>query len=170
MPPQDALPVWDALMAAGKPLGLRPFGYKALDSLRIEKGYLYWSGDINPEDTPLEAGLGFVVAWDKKGFIGREALLGLRSQGPDLVLRALLMDAGGNLYGGESVYDGETLLTRVRTGGYGYTVGRDIGLAYLPRALASPGATLAVEVLGTRVAAEVAALPLVDPRGLRVRN
>jgi 4-methylaminobutanoate oxidase (formaldehyde-forming) len=169
MPPQDALAVWDALMAAGRPIGLLPFGYKALDSLRIEKGYLYWSGDITPEDTPLEAGLGFAVAWDKKDFIGRAALLKLRAEGPRTALRALLMDAGGNLYGGESIYDGKTLVNRVRTGNFGFTVGRDIGLAYLPPSLAAPGTQLTVEVLGEAVAAEVAALPLVDPGGERLR-
>jgi 4-methylaminobutanoate oxidase (formaldehyde-forming) len=170
MVPEHALAVWDAVLTAGGPLGLRPFGYKALDSLRIEKGYLYWSADITPEDTPLEAGLGFAVALDKKDFIGRNALLRLREDGTANVLRALLMDAGGNLYGGESVYDGNVLVNRVRTGNHGYTVGKDIGLVYLPRRLARPGTRLSVEVLGERLAAEVAALPLVDPAGERVRG
>ncbi len=170
MAPEAALGVWDALLASGAPMGLRPFGYKALDALRIEKGYLYWSGDITPADTPLEAGLGFAVAWDKGDFIGREALCALRAKGTAATLRAVLLDAGGNLYGGESVFDGNTPVGRVRTGNHGYTVGRDIGLVYLPRGLAAPGTRLAVEVLGERVPAEVAALPLVDPTGERLRS
>jgi len=165
----DALRVFDALMAAGQKQGLRPAGYKALDSLRIEKGYLYWSADITPEDSPLEAGLGFCVRLKKTDFIGREALIAIQQKGLRTRMSALTMDAGGNLYGGESVYAGDRLVDRIRSGGYGHTIGKDIGLVYLPVELAKAGTELEVEILGERVKAQVAELPLVDPKGEKIR-
>jgi 4-methylaminobutanoate oxidase (formaldehyde-forming) len=167
--PADALRVFDALMDAGKKHGIRPAGYKALDSLRLEKGYLYWSGDITPADNPLEAGLGFCVRLNKPGFIGREALLAIKRKGPRARMCALTMDAGGNLYGGESVYAGGRIIDRIRTGGRGYTIGKDIGLVYLPPELAKAGTVLEVEILGERIRAQVADLPLVDPKGEKIR-
>jgi 4-methylaminobutanoate oxidase (formaldehyde-forming) len=167
--PADAIAVFDALMDAGKKHGIRPVGYKALDSLRIEKGYLYWSGDITPEDNPLEAGLGFCVRLSKPDFIGREALLAIKQKGLRSRMCALTMQAAGNLYGGESVYAGTRLVDRIRTAAYGHTIGKDIGLVYLPPDLAKAGTTLEVEVLGERITAQVAELPLVDPKGVKIR-
>jgi 4-methylaminobutanoate oxidase (formaldehyde-forming) len=167
--PADALHVFDALMEAGRPHGIRPAGYKALDSLRIEKGYLYWSGDISPEDNPLEAGLGFCVRLDKPDFIGREALFAIKQKGLGSRMCALTMQAAGNLYGGESIYAGNRLVDRIRTGAYGYTIGKDIGLVYLPIELSKAGTMLEVEILGERVRAQVADLPLVDPKGVKIR-
>ena len=167
--PADALQVFDALTVAGKPFGLRPAGYKALDSLRIEKGYLYWSGDITPADNPFAAGLGFCVRLEKPDFIGKQALLAIQQKGLPAHMCALTMDAGGNLYGGESVYAEGRLIDRIRTGGYGHTIGKDIGLVYLPPELAKAGTVLEVEILGERVKAQVADLPLVDPTGEKIR-
>jgi glycine cleavage system aminomethyltransferase T len=167
--PADALGVFDALMDAGRKHGIRPAGYKALDSLRIEKGYLYWSGDITPEDNPLEAGLGFCVRLNKPDFIGREALLAIKQKGLRTRMCALTMQAGGNLYGGESIYTGNRLVDRIRTAAYGHTIGKDIGLVYLPPDLAKAGTTLEVEVLGERITAQVAELPLVDPKGMKIK-
>jgi 4-methylaminobutanoate oxidase (formaldehyde-forming) len=167
--PADALRVFDVLMEAGKPHGIRPAGYKALDSLRLEKGYRYWSGDITPEDNPLEAGLGFCVRLKKADFIGREALIAIQRQGLRSRLCALTMDAGGNLYGGESVYSGERLIDRIRTGGFCHTIGEDIGLVYLPPELTLAGTSLEVEILGERIKAQVVGLPLVDPEGMKLK-
>ncbi len=167
--PEDAVTVWDALMEAGRDAGIQPAGYKALDALRIEKGYLYWSGDITPEDNPLEADLGMFVKLDKADFIGKGALEKIRKDGLKSRLVALTMDAGGNLYGGESVYSNGTVIDRIRSGGYGYTIGRDIGLVYLPLELAKAGTALEVQVMEQRVKAMVAELPLVDPQGAKIR-
>ena len=156
-------------MTAGSRSGIQPAGYKALDALRIEKGYLYWSSDITPVDNPFEAGLGSFVDLGKPDFIGRAALETIRKQGPGARLIALTMDAGGNLYGGESVYAGDRLINRIRSGNYGYTIGQDIGLVYLPLELAKPGVELDVQVMGERVTATVADLPLVDPEGLKLK-
>jgi 4-methylaminobutanoate oxidase (formaldehyde-forming) len=167
--PGDAVAVMEALMDAGSQFGIQPAGYKALDALRIEKGYLYWSGDITPEDNPLAAGLGVFVDLSKPDFIGKEALAKIQKQGLSTRLTALTMDAGGNLYGGESVYANGQVIDRIRSGNYGYTIGQDIGLVYLPLELAKPGTELAVQVMGERVKATVADLPLVDPKGEKIR-
>jgi glycine cleavage system T protein len=162
---QDALKIWDALMEAGRESGIQPAGYKALDALRIEKGYLYWSADISPVDNPLEAGLGMFVKMNKQeDFFGRRALSRIKAQGLKTRLMALAMDAGGNLYGGESVRAGGEMVGRIRSAGYGYTIGKDIGLVYLPLELAAAGTEVDVEVLGEQIKARVAERPLVEPK------
>ena len=105
----------------------------------------------------------------KPDFIGREALLAIKQKGLRTRMCALTMDAGGNLYGGESVYAEGRLVDRIRTGGYGHTIGKDIGLVYLPPELAKAGTALEVEILGERIKAQVADLPLVDPKGEKIR-
>jgi 4-methylaminobutanoate oxidase (formaldehyde-forming) len=162
--------VWDALMAAGQPHGLQPAGYKALDSLRLEKGYRYWSADITPSDNPYEAGLGFCVKLNKGDFIGREALVALKAAGLQRRLCTVTLRCEPVVYGGEPVYADGQLVGRLRSAGYAYTVGRVIGLVYLPLTLAAVGTKLAVEVFGERVEAEVANDVLYDPKGERVRG
>ncbi|MCP4692199.1 MAG: FAD-dependent oxidoreductase, partial [Desulfobacterales bacterium] len=170
MAPENGVAVWDAIMKAGRAHGVEPIGYKALDSLRIEKGFLYWSHDITPDDNPLDAGLRFCVDFEKGDFIGREALVKIREAGSRAKLRALLLDAGHGLFGGESVFSDGRVIDRIRSAAHGHTIGKDIGLVYLPPDLAAPGTELHVEVFGERVPAEVAATPLVDPRGERARS
>jgi 4-methylaminobutanoate oxidase (formaldehyde-forming) len=161
--------VWDALLDAGRPAGIRPTGYKALDSLRLEKGYRYWGADITPADNPYEAGLGFCVRLGKDDFIGREALWRTKETGTARRLATVTIDPAPTIYGGEAVWKDGRVLGRLRSGGYGYTVGRNIGLVYLPVEVAVPGASLELEVFGERVAAEVAPDVLYDPRGARIR-
>jgi glycine cleavage system T protein len=168
--PENCLQVWDALTAAGKPHGIRTAGYKALDALRIEKGYLYWSVDITPEDNPLAAGLGRFACLTRKDFIGRPALLKINEQGIRSRLMALTLDAGGNLYGGESVRADGKVIGRIRSGNYSYTLGKDIGLVYLPLNLAAAGTELTVEVLGEEIKARVEETPLVDPKGEKLKG
>ena len=161
IPWNDGLNVWDAIMETGGDHGICPIGYKALDALRIEKGFLYWSGDITPEDNPLEAGLGFCVNFEKGDFIGRDALLWKKSDGLKTRLCAITLDAGHRLFGGESVYKEGALVERIRSSAYGHTIGKDVGMVYLPLALAVPGTKLEVSVMGRKVEAVVAATPLV---------
>jgi 4-methylaminobutanoate oxidase (formaldehyde-forming) len=162
--------VWDAVMAAGREFGIEPVGYYALNTLRLEKCFYYWGDDICPSDTPLEAGLGFCVRLDKGEFIGREALLRQRAEGPRRRLVPLVLDGDACvLWGGEAVVAEGRVVARVRSGGYGHAIGRNVALAYLPLELARPGAAVAVESFGQLVPAEVRAAPLWDPRGERVR-
>ncbi|MGH2592615.1 MAG: GcvT family protein [Anaerolineae bacterium] len=167
--PDPAVQVWDALMDAGKAFDIQPAGYKALDSLRLEKGYRYWSADITPSENPYEAGLGFCVRLKKGDFIGREALLKIKADGLQRRLCTLTADGGSALYGGEAVYTDSRVVGRLRSGGYGYTIGRNIGYVYLPLELAEVGTSLDVEVFGERFEAEVAPDVLYDPQGVRLR-
>jgi 4-methylaminobutanoate oxidase (formaldehyde-forming) len=170
--PEWAVQVWDRLMSAGAPRGIRPGGYRVLESLRIEKGYRYFGTDLTPADTPYEGGVGFCVATDKQEMIGAVALAAARAAGPRHRLRTLLVGDDERylpLYGGEAVrIDGE-VIGRVRSCAYGFTVSRNIALATVPPDLAQ-GARVQVEVLGDPVDAEVAQDVLYDPDGTRIRG
>ncbi|MFC4947847.1 GcvT family protein [Pseudonocardia sp. GCM10023141] len=161
--------LWRTLAATGA----RPGGYRAIDSLRLEKGYRVWSGDIGPETTPDEAGLAFAVrplsgAGD---FVGRAALERHRAAGITRRLRCLVLDDPRAVaLGGEPVrVDGSDVVAQVRTGGYGYTVARSIAYAYLPAGAAAFGGRVEVAVDGTWIGAEVARSPLYDPKAERVK-
>jgi 4-methylaminobutanoate oxidase (formaldehyde-forming) len=168
-----AVGLWAALSQAGRSFGIEPAGYKAVDSLRLEKGYRYWSSDLTPAENPYEAGLGFCVRLQKGDFIGREALLRIKAAGVQRKLCTITLAAplpeDADLYGGEAVYADGRVVGRLRSGGWGYTVARHIGLVYLPAALATPGTPLEVEVFGARIAAAVAPDVLYDPAGSRLR-
>jgi len=168
-PTEFGLALWDAIWEPGRALGLVAGGYRAIDSLRLEKGYRVWSSDITPDDTPFEAGLGFAVKLDKGDFIGREALLA--RQEPERRLCCLVLtDARAVALGSEPVRIDGAPVGRVTSGGYGYSVERSIAYAYLPAERASPGQPVEVEIFGEGVAGEVASEPLFDPQGARIRS
>jgi 4-methylaminobutanoate oxidase (formaldehyde-forming) len=159
--------LWDTLWDSGRGHGLVAGGYKAIDSLRLEKGYRVWGADITPEDTPYEAGLEFAVKLDKGDFVGRGALAAATT--PARRLRCLtLEDPRAVALGSEPVRVGDALVGRVTSGGYGYTVGASIAYAYLP-AEHDAGTAVAVEIFGEWVQGVVAAEPLFDPAGERIR-
>jgi glycine cleavage system T protein len=155
--PEDAVQVWDRLVGAGRAWGLEPCGYRCLDGLRIEKGIRYVGSDLTAVDTPLEAGLERFVAFDGRDFIGRDALLRRHDDGVDRRLRTLLVGDGSaylTLYGGEAVVDGDIVVGRVRSCAFGFTVERDVALAYLPTRY-TVGDDIAVEIFGRSVPATV---------------
>ncbi|MBB2909202.1 4-methylaminobutanoate oxidase (formaldehyde-forming) [Streptosporangium becharense] len=166
-PSEYGLTLWDTLVEAGTPYGMRPAGYRAIDAMRLEKGYRVWGLDITPETTPHEAGLGFAVARDKD-FLGR---LALRDAGPParLLFCLVLDDPRQVCLGGEPVRVGGRPASRVTSGGYGHRVDRSIAYAYLP-ADTVPGDRVEVGVTGVWTGAAVAAEPLYDPAGERVRR
>jgi 4-methylaminobutanoate oxidase (formaldehyde-forming) len=136
--------------------------------MRLEKGYRVWGADITPDETPYEAGLGFAVKLDKGDFVGRDALVGAAE--PEQRLACLtLADPRAVALGSEPVRADGRILGRVTSGGYGYTVERSIAYAYLPAELAAVGTPVEVEIFGEWVPGEVAAEPLYDPRGERLR-
>jgi glycine cleavage system aminomethyltransferase T len=179
-PTEYLLTLWDSLMAAGTPLGLRPAGYRAMDAMRLEKGYRVWGSDITTDTTPDEAGLGFAVRIDKD-FIGREALLAARggtssgsregiSAGSERRLRCLtLSDPSTVCLGTEPVRVDGRPCGRVTSGGYGYRVDESIAYAYLPSTV-DMGTRVEVGVFGSWCAATVRAEPLFDPGNARVRG
>ncbi|MGE5689768.1 MAG: GcvT family protein [Pseudomonadota bacterium] len=167
-PTEFGLRLWDAIWDAGRDHGLVAGGYKAIDSCRLEKGYRVWGADISPEDTPYEAGLGFAVKLDKGAFVGRDALR--ERQEPERLLACLVLaDPRAVALGSEPVRIGGEIVGRVTSGGYGYTVERSIAYAYVPAGRAEPGTPVAVEVFGEWIEGEVAAEPLYDPEGSRIR-
>ncbi len=162
------LALWDTLWSAGQEHGLVAGGYKAIDSLRLEKGYRVWGADITPEDTPFEAGLGFAVKLDKGDFVGRDALE--RAPRPERLLRCLTLEEPRAVaLGSEPVRIDGHLVGRVTSGGHGYTVGKSIAYAYVP-AEHGVGTDVEVEIFGDWVAGEIAAEPLFDPKGERIRS
>jgi len=148
--------VWDRLMRAGRSSGIRPGGYRVLDSLRMEKGYRYYGTDLTLLDNPLEAGLGFCVRFEKPEFNGREQLLAARDLGIKRRLRTL--EVGGEdyvpIYGGEAVHRDGQVIGRLRSCGYGFTARRNLAYSYLPIDL-KPGGSVEVEVFGRMIPAAV---------------
>jgi glycine cleavage system aminomethyltransferase T/glycine/D-amino acid oxidase-like deaminating enzyme len=170
-PMEFAPRLWDELWAAGREHGLVAGGYRAIDSLRLEKGYRVWGADVTPDETPFEAGLGFAVKLDKSEFIGREALAAAGAAEPERRLCCLVLaDPRSVALGSEPVRVEGEIVGRVTSGGYGYTVERSIAYAYLPAIAAEVGMPVEVEIFGEWVAGEVAAEPLLDPKGERIRS
>ena len=162
--------LWDTVMAAGQEHGLMAGGYRAIDALRLEKGYRVWSTDITPDETPFEAGLGFAVALDKAvDFIGRDALIAAKAAGPRKRLRCLVLDDPRSVcLGNEPVRIGGEILGRVTSGGYGYAVDRSIAYAYLPPD-AAIGSRGEIDVFGEWIGFEVVREPLWDPSNERIK-
>jgi glycine cleavage system aminomethyltransferase T/glycine/D-amino acid oxidase-like deaminating enzyme len=167
--------LWRTLWRAGQEHGLAAGGYRAIDSLRLEKGYRVWAADITPDENPYEAGLGFCVR-EHGGFVGAGAL-GLGANGNAETRRAtrkrlrclVLEDPRSVALGNEPVrVDGE-IIGRVTSGGYGYTVERSIAYAYLPPDVELDTA-VELDIFGRWVPGTVTREPLFDPRGERVRS
>src|SRR5262249_12797332 len=172
--------VLDLLLDAGASRGLRPVGLLALDTLRLEKAYRHFGHDISDEDNVLEAGLGFAVKTDKKrgrfgDFIGREAVLRKRETGlARRLLQFKLEDPQPRLFRNEPVLRDGRIVGHLSSGAYGHTLGRAVGLGYVP---CRPGESSAemlgshyeIEVAGLRVAGTATQRPFYDPSGLRLR-
>jgi len=161
--------LFGTLLEAGRDHGVNPAGYRAIDSLRVEKSYLSWGADITPEEDPFQAGLGFAVNLDKD-FIGKEALVARRGRERPRLATLVLEDPRAMVLGNEPVFRGDQVVSRVTSGGIGYAVDRSIAFAYLAPGLSERGTELGVEVFGERVAAEVAERALWDPSGDRIRT
>jgi glycine cleavage system aminomethyltransferase T len=169
-PLEYALRLWDILWEAGQPEGMVAAGYKAIDTLRLEKGYRYWSSEITPDYTPLEAGLGFAVKLNKGDFLGREAILKQKETGTKQKLCCMtLADSRTVALGKEPLRSGDKIIGWVAAGGYGYSVGKSIIYGYLPIEYSKPGTELQGEFFGEQVQAVVVQSPLWDPKGERVR-
>ena len=169
-PTEYGLKLWDILWEAGRPLGVVAAGYSAIESLRLEKGYRYWSNDIHSEYTPYEAGLGFAVKLKKGEFLGRAALERAKSERLKRKLCCLtLADPSVVTLGGEPLLAGEEVLGRVTSGGYGYTIRQSIAYGYLPVAYTSPGTRVEVQLFGKRYTATVMKEPLYDPMNARIK-
>ena len=163
--------LWDTLWEAGKPFGMIAGGYKAIDSLRLEKGYRYWSADITPDYTPYESGLGFAVALNKDSkFMGKEMLQKQKVEGIKQKLCCVVLDDPNMIvFGSEPIRHEGNVVGWVTSGGYGYSINRSIAYTYLPVELAKPGTRLSVECFGVEIPAEVQKEPLYDPKGEKIK-
>ncbi|MBV8403949.1 MAG: FAD-dependent oxidoreductase, partial [Gammaproteobacteria bacterium] len=178
IPGEFAQSVYDEIVAGGAPFGLRLAGYHALNSLRMEKAYRHWGHDISDEDSPLEAGLQFAIAWNKPGgFLGREALVKQRTAGLRRRLVAVALARSDRvLYHNEPIWRNGVLVGRISSAMFGHTIGAPLGLGYL----AQPDGPLTdewiaagsyeVEVADERIAARISLRPLYDPTSERVRR
>ncbi|HSG17219.1 MAG TPA: glycine cleavage T C-terminal barrel domain-containing protein, partial [Anaerolineae bacterium] len=162
----------------GESLNLKHAGFQALNTLRLEKAYRDYGNDIDNTDTPLEAGLGFAVDFDKPGgFIGRDALLRQKEKGPltHRFVQFLLEDPEPLLYGSEPIYREGKRVGYLGGGGYGHTLGGSVGLGFVKH---EEGVTadfiksgrFEIEVTGRRYPAKASLRPMYDPKGLRVRS
>ncbi len=177
VPVEFAAAVYEALVGAGATLGLRDAGYYAMDSLRMEKAYRAWGHELTSDDTPLEAGLAFTVAWDKPGgFIGRDALLRQREQPLTKRLITFVLDDPDALpWGDEPIHHDGRIVGSVTSAAYGHTLGRAVAMGYVdmpgaadPRAITD--AKFELEIADRRVAARGGLRAPYDPAGLRVKS
>ncbi len=169
-PVEYGLKLWDTLWQAGQGLGIAAAGYRAIDSLRLEKGYRYWSADIHSEYNPYEAGLGFAVKLQKGDFLGKTAIERVKTQGVTRKLCCLVLDDPSAIaLGGEPFLDGERVLGYVTSAGYGYTVRQSIAYGYLPTAYTAAGTHIEVQLFGVRYGAMVTKEPLYDPKNEKIK-
>lgn len=170
-PMEYGLRLWDTLWEAGQSEGLVAGGYKAIESLRLEKGYRYWSGEISPDYTPYEAGLGFAVKLDKENFIGKDVLVKQKADGiKNKLCTITLSDDRTVVMGKEPIRVGDKLVGWVASGGFGYSVNKSIAYAYLPMEYTKVGTKLEIECFGEQVGAEVAQSVLWDAKGERIKK
>jgi len=166
----DIPALYEALVAAGEPLGLHDFGAYAVNALRMEKAYRAWGSELTTEVGLLEAGLERFVELGKGEFIGRDALLRRKESGLTTRLVYLEVDASDNdPRGNEPVYDGSRLVGVTTSGAYGFSVGKSLAFAYVEPTLADPDTRLEVELLGERREARVLSEPAHDPTNVRLR-
>jgi glycine cleavage system T protein len=170
--------VYDLIVSAGAPFGLRLAGYHALNSLRMEKAYRHWGHDLSDEDTPLEAGLHFAIAWNKPGgFVGLESLARQREAGVRRRLIAVALERPDRLlYHNEPIWRNGELVGRISSGMFGHSLGTSLGLGYVANAGAPVSAEwlgaghYEVEVAAERVPARVSLRPFYDPSSERVKR
>ena len=178
IPTEMALPVYDQLLTAGADFGLAHCGYHTLNTLRAEKAYREWAHDMGPLDSLLDAGLGFICAWDKRGgFIGREALLAQRDAGPlkRRLVQFLLDDAEPVLVHNEPILRDGMRVGQTTSAGYGHTLDASVALGYLECAAGvSPAyvaaGTYRIEQANRVYTARASLTPMYDEKNLRFRG
>ena len=180
IPAEFAAHIFDTLMEAGPEFGLKPAGMHGMNNARMEKGYRHWGHDIGDEDTPVEAGLGFVVGWKKSDFIGRDAVLRQRERNvkPKRMVALAIADGGPDgplLYHEEPIYRDGVIVGSTTSGAFGHRVGRPLALGYVRNEEGVSEDWLKagkweVEVAWERVPAEVQFQPFYDPKNERIRT
>jgi len=160
----------EALVEAGADLGLRHFGNRALMSLRLEKGYGAFLREFRPDYTPMESGLDRFVAYDKPGFVGREAALADRAAPPSRRLVPLVVDTDVEVVGYESILRDGTPVGQVTSGGYAHWAGRSMAMGYVDAAHAIEGARFEIQIFEQVRSAHIHMTPFFDANGGRQRG
>ena len=169
--PELQIALFEILEAAGEDLGLRPFGMRAMLSLRLEKSFGAWLREYKPDYTPAETGLDFFVAHDKGDFVGRDAAIEARDNPPARRIATLVVDADdADVFGDEPIWRGDDIVGYVTSGGYAHYAERSVALGFIPRELIRDGEAFEIEILGDRRPATVITRPLFDPDGARMRG
>lgn len=169
VPMGNVVALYDAVWAAGEPLGIADFGLYAMNSLRMEKAYPGWGVELTNEITPVEAGMMRFVKLDHP-FTGRDAVLAALERGASTHLVYLeVSTTDSDVAGGEPVFDGGRAIGVTTSGGFGHATGRGLGFAFVQHGYEAPGTPLEVELIGRRLAAIVLAEPVHDPENRRLR-
>ncbi|HEX5025887.1 MAG TPA: glycine cleavage T C-terminal barrel domain-containing protein, partial [Agriterribacter sp.] len=163
----NGLALWELLWEAGQEFGVVACGYRAIDSLRAEKGYLYWGADMSPDETPHEAGLSFAVA-KSKDFLGKEALL--KHPVHKKLATIVLDNPKAVVLGNEPIRVNGKVSGRVTSGAYGISLQSSIAFAYLPVELATMGRNIEILVFGNWISGTIRQGPLYDPKSLKTRT
>ncbi len=169
VPTEYGAHLYEVLAEAGAAFGIRDVGYRAIDSLRIEKGYVYWSAEVTPDDTPFEAGLGFRVKLAKPDFIGRDALLRQKQDGVRRRLATFVLERPLPVMGGETILLDDRPVGVTTSGNFGHTLGRSIAMGYLPAELFDRR-DFTIECFRDTSPAERCDGPLYDPENLRLKG
>lgn len=170
IPIANAEAVWRELIGVGEKFGMKVCGYRAIESLRLEKGYRAWGVEISTETNPFEAGLEFAIALKKESFIGKEALLKAKENLRRKLVPILFDDIKQVPLGNEPIRIGKEIIGRVKSGGQGYTINKGIAYAYLPIDHSEIGTKVDVEFFGDWRIGVIAAEPLFDPTSSRIRS
>ncbi len=171
VPSDYAAHLYETLWEAGNEFGIANAGYRVIDTLRMEKGYLYWGADITPDYSPYEAGLGFCVKLGKGEFLGREALVRIKADGLRQKLCAFTLDRPAPVHGGEAILRAGKVLGVTTSGNFGHTLGKSIVFGYLPIEAAGPndsGEDYEIEAFCERIPAKRHGRPLYDPERARI--
>lgn len=165
------VPLYHALAEAGDGLGLKPFGMRAMMSLRLEKFFGSWLREFKPDYTPAETGLDRFISFRKNDFIGRDVVMRERETPPARQLVAMLVDAeDADAVAWEPVFDGDDVIGFVTSGGYAHYSQKSVALGLIPRERVADGVSFDIEILGQRRKAIVTSTPLVDADGSRMRG
>ncbi len=168
---EHQIALYQALDVAGEAHGMKPFGMRAMMSLRLEKSFGAWMREYRPEYTPAETGLDRFVDLGKNDFIGRDAAMRERDAPPGRRLCTFVVDAhDADVWADEPIFAGEDVVGFVTSGGYAHYSGKSIALGFLPVEMIRDGAELTIEILGERRATRLVRGPVLDPRGERMRG
>ncbi|MCB6185098.1 FAD-dependent oxidoreductase [Leeia sp. TBRC 13508] len=178
IPAEFAHNVFDTIVEAGKAFGLQFAGMHAMNSCRTEKGYRHWGHDIVIEDTPLEAGLGFCIAWDKPGgFIGKEVLVKQKAAGvlTKRLVQVMLLDNSKLMYHEEPIWLGDKIVGSISSGMYGHRLDASLGMGYFHNEEGVTADWLAnnqfeVEIAWERFPIKVSLVPFYDPKNELIKS